>query len=267
VFDEILKITNDTHIGLHYGCYLNINAMRFIAELSINTTHIEQAIYILQNYFQQFFPITNLTEVINENKYILKLDSSIKEQKLKNQILDAVYSFLFREFKLMCTDDQLPELSLPYEDFTEYSIFLNSDVHQSNGHYFLFRPEILASQINKKKVTEIEYLLPRFLEMIDNEKYSTRPFSNTVRKMILQLCKPDPPSFEEVLVHFPLSDRTFQRKLKEEGLSFRKISNEIKSELSAYLSKGNNFKTQEIAHILGYSEPSAYLHAVKRWDH
>jgi AraC-like DNA-binding protein len=241
--------------------------MRFIAELSINTTHIEQAIYILQNYFQQFFPITNLTEVINENKYILKLDSSIKEQKLKNQILDAVYSFLFREFKLMCTDDQLPELSLPYEDFTEYSIFLNSDVHQSNGHYFLFRPEILASQINKKKVTEIEYLLPRFLEMIDNEKYSTRPFSNTVRKMILQLCKPDPPSFEEVLVHFPLSDRTFQRKLKEEGLSFRKISNEIKSELSAYLSKGNNFKTQEIAHILGYSEPSAYLHAVKRWDH
>jgi AraC-like DNA-binding protein len=102
--------------------------------------------------------------------------------------------------------------------------------------------------------------------MLDKERYNNRPFSNMVRKMVLQMCKPEPPSFEEVVVHFPVSDRTFQRKLKDEGLSFRKITNEVKSELSTYLSMGNKMKTQEIAHILGYSEPSAYLHAVKRWD-
>jgi len=267
VFDEMLKLTGDPHFGLHYGCYLNMNAMRFIAEISLNATHIEQAVYILQNYFHQSFPLASLIEFRNGTSYTLQLESAIEKPGLKRQVLDAVYAFLFREFRLMCTDEQLPDLALPYGDLTEYSNFLNAYILQGRGHFFLFRPEILNSNINKKKTSEIEYLLPEFLRMIDKEKYKNRPFSNRVRKIILQLCKPEPPSFEEVVVHFPVSDRTFQRKLKEEGLSFRKISNEIKRELSAVLSKGNQFKTQEIAHILGYSEPSAYLHAVKKWDY
>ncbi len=32
-----------------------------------------------------------------------------------------------------------------------------------------------------------------------------------------------------------------------------------------YLSSGDKMKTKEIAYVLAYSEPSAYLHAVKRW--
>jgi len=68
-----------------------------------------------------------------------------------------------------------------------------------------------------------------------------------------------------VTVHFPLSNRTIQRKFTDEGLSFCKITDDIKSELSSYLSKGNKMKIQDIAFILGYSEPSAYLHAVKKW--
>jgi AraC-like DNA-binding protein len=265
VFDEMLNLTGDPYFGLHYGCYLNINAMQFIAELSLNATHIEQAVFILQNYFHQSFPLAGLNEIRNDTLYILQLESGIEKLQLKRQLLDAVYSFLFREFRLMCTNEQMPDLTLPYKNLAEYSIHLHSDIKGGNGHCFLFQPEILNSKINKKKTSEIEFLLPEFLQMLDKEKYRNRPFSNRVRKMILQLCKPEPPSFEQVVVHFPVSDRTFQRKLNGEGLSFRKITNEIKIELSTYLSKGKNMKTQDIAHILGYSEPSAYLHAVKRW--
>jgi AraC-like DNA-binding protein len=83
--------------------------------------------------------------------------------------------------------------------------------------------------------------------------------------MLLNRCRPELPTFEQVATHFPLSNRSIQRKLTEEGLSFCKITDNIKSELSIYLSKGNKMKTKDIASILGYSEPSAYLHAVKKW--
>ena len=43
-------------------------------------------------------------------------------------------------------------------------------------------------------------------------------------------------------------------------------SDDVKRELSYYLANGKLIKTQDIAYILGYSEPSAYLHAVKRWE-
>jgi AraC-like DNA-binding protein len=67
-------------------------------------------------------------------------------------------------------------------------------------------------------------------------------------------------------VPFPLSSRTFQRKLSEESLSFRRITDDIKKELSIYLAKGNKMKTQDTASILGYSEASSYLHAAKKWE-
>jgi AraC-like DNA-binding protein len=76
---------------------------------------------------------------------------------------------------------------------------------------------------------------------------------------------PELPIFEQVAVHFPSSNRSIQRKLTDEGLSFRKITDDIKNELSGYLSKGNKMKIQDIAYILGYSDLSAYLHAVKKW--
>lgn len=84
--------------------------------------------------------------------------------------------------------------------------------------------------------------------------------------MTLNMCKPEIPTFVEVSKQFPLSVRTIQRKLTTEGFSFRKISDDIKRELSTYLSIGKQMKTQDIAYLLGYSESSAYLHAVNRWE-
>jgi hypothetical protein len=136
LFSEMISLTEDPYFGLHYGCYLNINAMRFIVELSTNATHIEQAVLILQNYIQNSFPLASLIEIKEKHYYTLKLESNIMDAELKNQILDTVYSFLFREFQLMCTDNQLPDLTLPYKDLTEYSNYLHTEIQSGNGYCF-----------------------------------------------------------------------------------------------------------------------------------
>ncbi len=90
-------------------------------------------------------------------------------------------------------------------------------------------------------------------------------FIKTNLKIIFNICRPESPNLQQVCAQFAMSERTFQRKLTKEGRSFRSITNEIKKELAIYLHEGNKMKTQDIAYILGYSEPSAYLHAYKRW--
>ncbi len=79
------------------------------------------------------------------------------------------------------------------------------------------------------------------------------------------MCNPEIPNLNQVQKQFACSERTFQRRLTAEGTSFRKIVNEIKEELSDYLSNERHLKTKDIAYILGYSESSAYLHALKGW--
>ena len=265
VFKALMVCTNDNYFGLHYGCNLNIKALGFITQLSLNVSSIDQAVYILQNYFKDSFPLVSLDAKRIKDKYMLKLETTIQHIDLKNQLLDTVYCFLYRELKLMATNEMLPVLKLPYSNCTEYSKFLDARIEKGNEHSFIFDATILESKINKKSTNEIELLLPKFLQMLDKKKSGYQSFSIQVRNMVLNMCRPQLPTFEQVAVHFPLSNRTIQRKLTDEGLSFRKITDEIKSELATYLSKGNKMKTQDIAFILGYSEPSAYLHAEKKW--
>lgn len=265
VFKSLMERSNDTYFGLHYGCFLNIKALGFITQLSLNSSSIRQAVFILQNYLENSFPIVALDIIEKNGNCILTLDSSIEDFKAKNNILDIAYSFIYRELKLMIPSELHPKLEIPYEDINEYSNFLNYEVQTGKNYSFIFDALILDTEINKKTAKSIEILLPQFLKMIDKKKVGYKSFSIQVRNLVLNMCSPELPSFDQVITHFPLSTRSFQRKLSDEGLSFRKITDDIKHELSSYLTKGDKMKTHEIAYILGYSESSSYLHAAKKW--
>jgi len=266
VFDAIHKTSADENFGIHYGCYLNIKALGFIVQISLNASSIKQAVFILQNYLQNTFPLVSLEVEENKGKYILSLTSKIKNVKLRNQVLDFVFCFIYRELKLMLSNDLIPELEVSNSNNVEFEKSLNVEIKEGRRYGFVFNATVLDVEINKMKVKEIEILLPKYLQMLDKKKTGYKAFSIQVRNMILNLCSPELPTFDQVAIHFPLSSRTIQRKLTEEGLSFRKITDEIKNELSTYLSKGHKMKTQDIAYFLGYSEASAYLHAVKKWE-
>lgn len=62
-----------------------------------------------------------------------------------------------------------------------------------------------------------------------------------------------------------MSARTLQRRLGEHGTSFSIVLEQLRRELSDELRLNRGFATSEVAFLLGYSEPSAYQRAVRRW--
>ncbi|PCJ63930.1 MAG: hypothetical protein COA58_14970 [Bacteroidetes bacterium] len=265
VFKALIFHSDNPHFGLNYGCYLNIKALSFISEISLNASSIEQATLILQEYLNVSFPLVSISTKEEGAYYVLQLNCKLEDETIRNHLLDIAYCFIFRELRLMLSEEFTPKLQLPYANISPYSIQLNSKIENGPKHQILLDKNILKTEINKKKVKEIEYLLPKFMLMLDKKNKDYRAFSLQVRHMTLNMCSPEIPTFKQVSKQFPLSDRTIQRKLTKEGLSFRRISDDIKRELSFYLMKGRQIKTQDIAYMLGYSESSAYLHAVKRW--
>ena len=59
--------------------------------------------------------------------------------------------------------------------------------------------------------------------------------------------------------------RSLRRKLEEEGTSFRLLTEEVLQTLADELLVTTNMKLEEVATRLGYSEPSSFIHAYKRW--
>ncbi|HEX2532470.1 MAG TPA: AraC family transcriptional regulator [Chitinophagaceae bacterium] len=72
-------------------------------------------------------------------------------------------------------------------------------------------------------------------------------------------------SLEAVAANFCMSPRTLQRKLKEEGVSFLEVVEEVRAQLArSYLASGNH-SVKDVAYFLGYQEPGAFIRAFKRW--
>jgi AraC-like DNA-binding protein len=62
-----------------------------------------------------------------------------------------------------------------------------------------------------------------------------------------------------------MSPRTLHRRLEEEGTSFRQVLTEVRRELAARHLSERRLAIGEIAFLLGFSEPSAFHRAFKRW--
>jgi AraC-like DNA-binding protein len=62
-----------------------------------------------------------------------------------------------------------------------------------------------------------------------------------------------------------ISARTLQRRLGEEGSSFSRVLDELRRDLANELLSDSKLAVSEVAFLLGYSEPSAFQRAFRRW--
>ncbi|TSE09881.1 AraC family transcriptional regulator ligand-binding domain-containing protein [Aquimarina algiphila] len=265
VYEMVIDATKNDYSGLNFGCYLNLGALGLVLEISLNTSSVKQGVFILQNFLDNKFPIVSARVIEDSQLYILQLDSSVKDLKLRRHLLDMVLSIIYRELKLMLPHSFIPKIRLPFTNKKPYLDSLKVAVTHYSNYQIVLPLEVVSTEINKNKVKEIELLLPKFIAMLNKNKENEKVFANQIRNMTLNMCSPEIPNFEQVQKQFPYSKRTMQRKLTDEGMSFRSIANKIKEELSNYLTNEKHLKTKDVAHILGYSESSAYLHAVKSW--
>lgn len=62
-----------------------------------------------------------------------------------------------------------------------------------------------------------------------------------------------------------MSVRTLQRKLREEGLTFKGLVDDMRRELAIEYIRDARLSLGEVAYLLGFSEPSNFTRAFRRW--
>jgi AraC-like DNA-binding protein len=73
------------------------------------------------------------------------------------------------------------------------------------------------------------------------------------------------PSLEIIAAHMNVSDRSFQRRLQQDGGTYRSLAAEMKKELAVNLLQNTDATVYAISEVLGYTEPSAFHRAFKSW--
>ena len=62
-----------------------------------------------------------------------------------------------------------------------------------------------------------------------------------------------------------MNPQTLHRRLQKENTSFKQLKMQVKRDTAINLLFGNNHKIEQIARIVGFSEPSAFVRAFKSW--
>jgi AraC-like DNA-binding protein len=91
------------------------------------------------------------------------------------------------------------------------------------------------------------------------------PLSARVQAMLAARIKGDVPSLAAIASALAMSERSIQRGLSDESTSYRALVDEVRKGLAlAHLSRPGVSAT-DVAFVLGFSEPSAFTRAFRRW--
>jgi len=90
-------------------------------------------------------------------------------------------------------------------------------------------------------------------------------FATIVKQSIINLVKPQFPTIDQVAANLNLSVRTLQRRLKEEGLTYKTVLDELRKQFALDYIKNKALSIKEIAYLLDYAEPSSFIRSFKRW--
>lgn len=73
------------------------------------------------------------------------------------------------------------------------------------------------------------------------------------------------PSLADIAARLKMSERSLQRKLADEGRSFEALLDDVRRKLALRYLADPKLAIAEVAYLLGYSEPSPFHRAFKRW--
>lgn len=113
-----------------------------------------------------------------------------------------------------------------------------------------------------------ERTLKHFLERSPADLLSRPDDGDSLSSRLRRLLSRDSncwPDLEAVAAHLHISPQTLRRHLREEGSSFQELKDQLRRDIAIYHLRRADLSLQQIAWQLGFSEPSAFHRAFKKW--
>lgn len=137
-------------------------------------------------------------------------------------------------------------------------------VFESDRAALVFDSSILSSPITQTEETLIAWNRNAPADVLSRRDYGTS-LSEQVRRILARGLTGDWPTSDEIAHYLALSPQTVRRKLGEEHTSVTKIREDILRDAAiASLVRGDE-TVEELSERLGFSEPSAFRRAFRRW--
>ena len=267
--ENLIKGYPSKTLGLDIGSALNINQYGMLGYAILSCANIRSALKLGLKYHSLIDPAFTFEVVDQGDTTAVRLTTHIPIDHIYRMLCD-VFVANFASLGRFLTGDP---------DMQPIEVHLNHPTPEYASEYAKhFDCPILFDQPRTELVIDSAYLdLP--LIMADQATAAMAEsqcaeilarmgpkegIAAKVRRILLSNPGQFPP-VDVVASHLATSTRTLSRSLQEVGTSYQRILDEVRKEMAIEYLRNSSLPIEEIAALVGYSDPSNFRKAFRRW--
>ena len=148
---------------------------------------------------------------------------------------------------------------------TEYErIFRAPVVFGSDKNALLIDEAVLSLKLSPSNPYVLQ-VLSEHADALLESLGSSKTLRGQVERLLIRILHTGELSMERIANKLGLSRQKLYRKLKAEGVSYQDVLDDLRHRMALQHLRDKNVSVQEAAARVGYSEPSAFSRAFKRW--
>lgn len=161
---------------------------------------------------------------------------------------------------------QATEVTLPLlpQSLSEYEGFLGCPIERGPELRISFTAEDATRPFLTNNDGMWEMFEPQLRQRLADLEGSAS-FEARTHSVLLEALPSGQVSIDVVAQRLAVSARTLQRRLREEGTSFKEVVRQIRERLSRHYLGTTRLTSSEIAYLLGFEEPNSFYRAFHHW--
>lgn len=264
------QVTHDPYFGIHVVHYWHPTSLHALGYSWMASDSLHDALRRMTRYMRIVSTVANATLQESNDAFVLRFApaTAARGTDPAHEALDAAFAALVYMCRTSYGEDFNPlRIATVRPRFTDpgpYLAYFRAPVEFSARENLI---EFDKATIEKSLPTANPQLA-RVNDAVITEylaRYDRSSTAMRVRAVLTERLSSGRVSQRAVASALHMSLRTLQRKLEEEGTSYKTLLEETRRELARQYLRQQSISVNEVTYLLGFSEPSNFARAFKRW--
>jgi len=266
---EAVDVTGDPFLSLKMGESINPVSVGVLAYVMMHCPTLRHSLQKLCQY-QDIVCEGVRTEFV-ENQSLAELVLTITSPAIiySEHVLNSEISVYLSAFRALTGESlKAEEIRFAYPepaDTREHErVFAPARlVFDSPQTVLVFGAHWLDTPIMNASPGLFQFFEQHATTLLDTLRSPTLPVR--VKQEVVRLLKGEEPTLPAVADRLAMGVRTLQLRLKEAGVTYQQLLDEVRRDLAVQHLRDPHLSTIDIAYLLGFSEPSVFYRSFKRW--
>jgi AraC-like DNA-binding protein len=263
-----VEATGDPYIGLRVASYWHPSAAHALGYAWLASATLKDALERTVRYYRMMTDKEELTLTESEEEFRLIIENPASDYPTAPEDLDASFAALIHLCRMCHGESFNPRRitmgrpSLP--DPAPFAEHFRAPIQYSGNENSVCFDKVDAltalPTANAEVARANEKIVQEYLARFDRSSVAMQ-----VRARLTEQLSSGHTTQESIADALHMSLRSLQRRLNNEDTSYKSLLDETRRELAAHYMAESHRSINEITYLLGFSEPSNFSRAFRRW--